>query len=255
MVAMVFIGLALNAAVLFSLLWTLIQPYAWLLKSDVIGCRDPSDCQIQPHLVTPVAVWGIVAAGVLLIWVAAGWVRGALKPETPRIRLAKWLNRRLRPLLLGLVLLTALLALMLLGIPALIANLPIWLEHGRRLLTPAVIISAIGSLIALARGLSRQTARFAPYVAGWLFVLVVLLVCVHWLINSAYDDASVVRFAVLVGAWLVFYTFVSAEWWSIAGFYRGRLRLAFATYRKSPTKAVQFDNGNGPPEHRRTFDL
>ena len=63
-----------------------------------------------------------------------------------------------------------------------------------------------------------------------------------------------VRFAVLVGAWLVLYTFVSAEWWSIAGFYRGRLRLAFATYRKSPKrrnspkKAVPFENGNGRPK-------
>jgi hypothetical protein len=246
-VAMVFIGLALNAAVLFSLLWTLIQPYAWLLKSDVIGCRGPSDCPIRAHLVTPVAVWGIAAAAVLLLWVAAGWVRGALQPETPRFRLARWINRGMRPLLLGLVLLTALLAVMLLGIPVLIANLPIWLEHSERLITPAVIISAIGSLIALARGLSRQTARFAPYLAGWLFVLVVLLVCVHWLINATYDDASVRRFAVLVGAWLIFYTFVSAEWWSIAGFYRGRLRLAYATYRRSPTEAVQFDNGNGAP--------
>ena len=245
-VAMVFTGLVLNAAVLFSLLWTLIQPYAWLLKSDVIGCRGTSDCPIQPFLVTPVAVWGITAAVVLLLWVAAGWVRGALQPETPPFRLAKCINRRLRPLLLGLVLLTALLALMLLGIPALITKWPIWLEQGERLFTPAVI-AAIGSLIALARGLSRRTARFAPYVAGWLFVLVVLLVCVHWLINATYDDDSVKHFGVLVGAWLLLYTFVSAEWWSIAGFYRGRLRLAYATYRTSPVEAVQFDNGNGPP--------
>jgi hypothetical protein len=250
-VAMVFMGLALNAAVLFSLLWTLIQPYAWLLKSDVIGCRSPSDCPIQAHLVTPVAVWGIATAGVLLLWVAAGWVRGALQPKTPRADFAKWINRRLRPLLFGLVLLTALLAPGLLGIPVLIRNLPAWLDQGARLLTPAVIVSAIGSLIALGRGLSRRGARYAPYVAGWLFVVVVLLVCVQWLIHAAYDDAAVRRFGMLVVLWLLFYLFVSAEWWSIAGFYRGRLRSAFATYRtdqKSPPKAVQFDNGNGPPE-------
>jgi hypothetical protein len=247
-VAMVFIGLALNAAVLFTLLWTLIQPYAWLLKSDVIGCRDPSDCPIQPHLVVPVVVWGITAAGVLLIWVAAGWVQGALRPNTPRFRLAVWLNRRLRTILFGLVLLTALLAVMLLGIPVLITNLPIWLERGASLVTPALIVSAVGSLIALGRGLSRQTARFAPYVAGALFVVVVLLVCVHWLINATYDDASVWHFGVLVGGWLVVYTFVSAEWWSIAGFYRGRLRLAYATYRKSRLEAVPFSSGNWPAD-------
>jgi hypothetical protein len=177
----------------------------------VIACREPSDCQIQWYLVTPVAVWGIVAAGVLLIWVAAGWVRGALKPQTYRLRLAEWLNRRLRPLLFGLVLLTALLAVILLGIPALIANLPIWLEHGESRVTPAVIVSAVGSLIALGRGLFRRGARYAPYVAGWLFVVVVLLVCVQWLIHAAHDDGAVRRFGVLVIVWLFFYIFVSAE--------------------------------------------
>jgi hypothetical protein len=208
--AMVLLGLALNAAVLFSLLWTLIQPYAWLLKSDVIGCRGPSDCPIQPYLVIPVAVWGIAAAAVLLLWVAAGWVRGALQPKTARADFAKWINRRLRPLLFGLVLLTALLAFGLLGIPVLIRNLPAWLDQGARLLTPAVIVSAIGSLIALGRGLSRRGARYAPYAAGWLFVVVVLLVCVQWLIHAAYDDAAVRRFGMLVVVWLFFYLFVSA---------------------------------------------
>ena len=59
MIAMIVIGLALNVAVLFSLLWMFVQPYGWLLKSPVIECHSPDDCPIQPYLVIPVAAWGI----------------------------------------------------------------------------------------------------------------------------------------------------------------------------------------------------
>ena len=59
-IAMVIIGIALNVAVLFSLLWMFVQPYGWLLKSPVMGCRGPDDCAIRPYLVFPVGVWGIM---------------------------------------------------------------------------------------------------------------------------------------------------------------------------------------------------
>ncbi len=110
------------------------------------------------------------------------------------------------------------------------------------------MISAIGSLVALGRGLSRRSARYAPYVAGFLFSAVVVLVCVQWLISAHYDEQTKWVYLLLIGGWVLFYTFVSAEWWSIAGFYRARLRLAFATYRdKDDGDTVKpLSSGNGP---------
>jgi hypothetical protein len=122
--AMVFLGLLLNAAVLFSLLWLLIQPYAWLLKSPAIGCQSPTNCSIGTYLVYPVAFWGLLAAAVLLLWIGSGWVRAALQPGTPSFALANFLNRHLRAVLYGLVALTAVLALTLVITPTLITALP-----------------------------------------------------------------------------------------------------------------------------------
>ena len=62
--------------------------------------------------------------------------------------------------------------------------------RGARLLKPAAVISGIGSLIALGRGLSRRSARYAPYLAGFLFAAVVVLVSVQWLISAHFDDLT-----------------------------------------------------------------
>ena len=248
-VAMVFLGLVLNAAVLFSLLWLLIQPYAWLLKSPAIGCESPTSCSIGTFLVYPVAFWGFLATAVLLLWIGSGWVRAALQPKTPSFALFNFLNRHLRGVLYGLVILTVVLGLTLVVTPALITALPGWLKRGEDLLKPAAVLSGIGSIVALARGLSMRSARFAPYVAGWLFAAVVVLVGVQWLTNAQYDRQAKLLFAGLILGWLVLYTFVSGEWWSLAAFYRGRLRLAFATYLRSQAEAaVAMDSGNSPRE-------
>ena len=167
-IAMVLIGIALNVAVLFSLLWMFVQPYGWLLKSPVIECHSPDDCAIQPYLVFPVAVWGILAVILLVTWVGAGWVRAAFRPSSVGFVIFNFLNRRLRSVLLGVIMLTGVLAALLIIGPALIVAVPDWLARGTELLKPAAVISAIGSLVALGRGLSRRSARYAPYVAGYL---------------------------------------------------------------------------------------
>ena len=248
MIALVLIGIALNVAVLFSLLWMFVQPYGWLLKSPVIECRSPDDCAIKPFLVFPVAVWGILAVILLVTWVGAGWVRAAFKPSGVGFMIFNFLNRRLRSVLFGVIMLTGVLAALLIIGPALIVAVPDWLARGEQLLKPAAVISAIGSLVALGRGLSRRSARYAPYVAGFLFAAVVVLVCVQWLISAHYDDQTKWVYLSLIGGWVLFYTFVSAEWWSIAGFYRARLRLAFATFRDSDDggKVKPLSSGNGP---------
>jgi hypothetical protein len=206
----------------------------------------PTNCSIGTYLVYPVAFWGLLAAAVLLLWIGSGWVRAALQPTTRSFALANFLNRHLRGVLYGLIALTAVLALMLVVTPALITALPSWLKRAEDLLKPAVVLSAIGSLAALARGLSGRNARFAPYVAGWLFAAVVALVSVQWIINAQYDRHAKLLFAGLIIGWLVLYIFVSGEWWSLASFYRGRLRLAFATYRSKRNVAVAMDSGNSP---------
>ena len=233
-IAMVLIGLALNVAVLFSLMWMFVQPYGWLLKSSVIECRKPDDCAIQPHLVFTVAAWGILAVILLVTWVGAGWVRAAFRPTSVGFVIFNFLNRRLRAVLFGVIMLTGVLAALLIIGPALVAAVPDWLEQGAQLLKPAAVIRSV---------------RYAPYVAGFLFAAVVVLVCVQWLISAHYDEQTKwVVYLSLIAGWVLFYTFVSAEWWSIAGFYRARLRLAFATYRdKDDGGTVKpLSSGNGP---------
>ena len=59
---------------------------------------------------------------------------------------------------------------------------------------------------------------------------------------------------IVLAAWLLLYTFMSSEWWSLAAFYRGKLRAAFATFRHSEGPLVgtveAFGNGNAPGEGR-----
>jgi hypothetical protein len=197
-----------------------VQPYGWLLKSPVIECRSSDDCAIQPYLVFPVAVWGILAVILLVTWVGAGWVRAAFRPSSVGFVIFNFLNRRLRSVLLGVILLTGVLAALVIIGPALIVAVPDWLARGTALLKPAAVISAIGSLSSRWAAGCRGDQPAAPVRGGVL----VRRRCRARL--RAVADQCALRvttdqmgLSALIAGWVLFYA-VSAEWWSIAGFYR-----------------------------------
>jgi hypothetical protein len=251
-VATVGMGLLLNATLLFALLWLLVRPYGWLLKSWLVGCASPSACQLQPQSVTTVLVWTALTALVLLVWVGSGWIRAGCQPDSLWQRIFDWLYSHLRLPMMSLLGITIALALLLVVGPLLVVAVPGWLASGAQYLKPAALLSGIGAVVALARGLAKTSARLAPYVGGALFVLLVVLVSLSWVTQARLDSANLRLWLIVLAAWLLLYTFTSSEWWSLAAFYRGKLRAAFATFRqwKGPFAGTveAFGNGNAPPE-------
>lgn len=255
-IALTVVGAVFNLTILLAILWLILQPYAWLLASAPLACSVRFGCLTRPNVVQPVVAWGLAAAAALLVWVGSGWVRAAWRPGSRPYRAMVWLNQRGRHAVLGLVALTVELALMLLVGPTLVAVLPGTLADQLRSLTPAATVAALGTVIALVRGLTGRAVRFAPYVGGALFVVLLTLVAVMFLVLAPTTDQSLFGFSVtppvLWGAQLVvamaLYSFASAEWWSMAGFYRARLRLAYATYRTKNGTAEAYRNGSYPLE-------
>ena len=71
-------------------------------------------------------------------------------------------------------------------------------------------------------------------VGGVLFALLLLFLASRWALTAVRSgpwDGAWVPWAVVVVALLVVHAALSAESWSLAAFYRGKLRLGFATYR------------------------
>lgn len=253
-IALVAVGALLNLTVLTAILWLVVQPYAWLLAAPPLACSDGWNCLVRPDLVRPVAAWAGAAAIALLVWVGSGWVLAALSPRKRPYAVFAWFNQHGRWGVFGLVVLTAVLAVMLLIGPTLLAVLPSTLEAQLRSLTPAALVAAVGAGVSLARGLTGRAVRFAPYVGGALFLVLLTVIAVELLVIAPTRDVTVLGrtvtppqlWAVQVGAALLLYSFVSAEWWSMAGYYRSRLRLAYATYRTSEGVARAYRNGSIP---------
>jgi hypothetical protein len=251
-VATVGMGLLLNGTLLFALLWLLVRPYGWLLKSWLVGCASPTACQLQPQSVTTVLVWTALTALVLLVWVGSGWIRAGCQPGTLWQRIFDWLYSHLRLPMMSLFGIAVALALVLVVGPLLVVAVPGWLASGVQYLKPAAVVSGIGAVVALVRGLAKTGARLAPYVGGLLFVLLVVLVSLSWITQARLDSADVRLWLIVLATWLLLYSFMSSEWWSLAAFYRGKLRAAFATFRHSKGSLAgtveAFGNGNAPPE-------
>lgn len=279
LIALVGVGAALNLAVLVGILWLVLQPYGWLLHSDpeendpvggtthaLLECVPHwSSCLSQPGLVLPVVVWAAATGVCLLAWVGAGWVRAAFRPGSRPHTLVVQLNRHGRNVVLGLLALTAVLAVGLLLIPTLVAALDTVFDEARRALTPAAAVAAVGAVASLISGLRGKAARFAPYVGGAFFVALLTLVSAQILASVSVQDwpwphwipegmrlQEELTHELRWAGWLLVaglaYLVVSAEWWSMAGFYRARLRLAFATYRVRGSVARAYLNGSHPRE-------
>lgn len=268
LIALVAAGAALNLAVLLAMLWLAVQPFGWLLHSKPLECPEgvkALECVTRPQFVVPVRAWATIAVIILLVWVGAGWARAAFKPGSGLFKLAQTVNGHGRSAVFGLLALVVTLAVVLLVSPFLVAVLPQVLDQQLRSLTPAAVLAGIGAVASLVRGLQGRAVRFAPYVGGALFVVLLALVTVQMLANVSTESwiwtvqafgvqqtielTAQTRWLLWLGVGALAYSVVSAEWWSMAGFYRARLRLAFATYRETKggeVVAEAFQNGSFP---------
>ena len=276
LIALVVCGAALNLAVLLAMLWLAVQPIGWLLHGDLLKCQlqttgaqrwgQALDCLTRPQLVLPVQVWAAIAVVMLFVWVGAGWARAAFKPGNRSFKIAQAINSHGRSAVFGLVALVLALAVVLLVAPALVAVVPGAVDDQVRSLTPAAVLAGIGAVASLVRGLRGRAVRFAPYVGGALFVVLLTLVAVQMLANvstepwfwtlhafgeqKTFELTAPFRWLLWLAVGALAYSVVSAEWWSMAGFYRARLRLAFATYREKKHEkdvAEAYQNGSFPP--------
>ncbi|MDP9319023.1 MAG: hypothetical protein M3O94_08150, partial [Actinomycetota bacterium] len=278
-VATLALGLVFNAVLLLVPLWLAVQPLAWLVKSDVIACDGYGDSGcVTSKTVWPATIWIALSLLSVVVWVSAGWVRGAFAPGTRLFRATNWVFLHLRVAVLGLIGLTLVLVALLLAFPALVTATPGWLQSAARWAQPAAIVSALGAVAAAVKTLARPLSRFAPQVGGALFDAVLVLLAAHWAstsnlqhwhpqqIHAAWVNAGTghgwwdrwifegwsyigafPNHAWLLGliAWLAAYVALNPDWWSMAPYYRGKLRGAFATYRESGTPHA-YASGNQP---------
>lgn len=246
------LGLTLNVAVLFSLLWLVVRPYAWLTKSWAVGCSSYQNCRVHPYTYWPALVWLFAAVVMLVCWVAAGWVRASWPEGSLMYRSFNWLFSHLRPVTTGLFALAAILLLVLVAAPFVVGNTPGWVQDALSHATVAAVVSGVGAVLSVVRGLSASLTRFAPLAAAVLLAILVVLTAAVWVAQADWTSRDRWTWLILLASWLALYSVASPEWWSLAPFYRGKLRTAFATFRDTPADgteiATNFLNGNAPAD-------
>ncbi|MFC4782912.1 hypothetical protein ACT8ZV_00425 [Nocardioides sp. MAHUQ-72] len=241
-IATVLTGIAVNALVFLGVLWVVSQLVGWFYRWYV-GLTCPSwrleraltfqadrDCLVQPGRVGwPILVWLAVGVVAVVLWVAAGKFSDASGRTVP----PAWL---LVPKFLGYggLAVAALLAAALVVVPMLIELL--WRPVAAHdLFTSVVTVAgALGSAGAVFRILRKPLARFAPVLGGVVFGALLLFLVCRWGLGAmaaAPADRHLVLLVVVVVVLLALHLLGTSEFWSLAAFYRGKLRSAFATYR------------------------
>ncbi|TDW93400.1 hypothetical protein EV137_0676 [Kribbella pratensis] len=238
--ATVIAGLTVNLVVLLSMGWAITRPVGWALRGLTSqGGELPSGAMHQLVKDHSLALPGLIflAAGfvVLMLWVLAGQflVGYAQNKLAPRVTLQTLKRASYSALGLG-----AFLALTLWGFVELVGAVA-HLTLPTLIATVGASAGVVGSVVRILR---KPAARFAPMLGGFAFVLVALGLTAlatwnaakHEVTWSGHDLVSwqsgwnwVLALAILTVVLLG----PSSESWSLAPFYRGKLRLAYATYR------------------------
>ena len=191
------------------------------------------------RILWPIVFWLIIGFVAVLLWVLAAKATEVTGDPTP----PGWLLG-LKYLGYGGLGLAA-------GLGVLLGLLPFLLRvlwdpvEGNQIVTNLVAIAgAIGSASAVLRLLRRPLAKVAPVLGGLLFALVLAYVVCYWALG-AMTAAPASRdlwwywavFCLVLALLGVLHFVGTIEFWSLAAFYRGKLRSAFATYRV-PRKRV-----------------
>ena len=256
------IGAAINILVLFLCLWVVARPIGWLMAGLHGGpLNEDRDHEFVFHnfatnnrLSTPGLV--LLSVGVLLLFI---WV---LLGQVSRLRNESWLMGTLRNGFyaatgLGVGLLAILWAYP--EIVGLVEKLVDGIDPSN--FSIGAITGALGVLGAVVRTVRTPAARFAPLVGGTLFLVLVVVIAAYMTAEATEeplhwgwpfgDENSGVLWLTAVVFLIALQVLVSPERWSLASFYRGKLRSAFAT-RREGSRAIPYENDNASkdPEDR-----
>jgi hypothetical protein len=209
-----------------------IRPFlergAFLQQSRLVTYDDRLSCLSgQSRMIFPGVIWLLVGLVAIVLWVVAGKLLGD-KPLVLKI---------LRGVAYGSLALGIFLLAALIGFPYLMEFVGKLQAGGASTLS---VLGGLGSLGAVVRILRKPAVKYAPYVGGVVFVLLLLFLAAYWSHGAAtstsrWADPGTsswpgwwwLALAVLLGL----YVLASPETWSIAPWYRGKLRMAYATYR------------------------
>jgi hypothetical protein len=276
------VGLAINVAVLVLLLLVLARTVGLVVGSCVVSpqLRVPGDLgaacmQLAPgtsgdlplvggYQWTPALVWLGLGASMSLVWLALGKLR---KWAIPR-RVGAAAGRMVLPAIgIGGVLFVVLCA-----VPWAMVRLPEVFNHlaGEQSTVPqagaaetqSILSSALklavaaGVVGAIVKAVKDPLAKRASKLGGVLLAFLAVLVGLEWARNAAVGDPwpNLVATALVLGVWLLAYWGTSSEWWSMAPFYRARLRRAFATYRDPATSPPAAGPAPGLDPEARAYE-
>ena len=263
--ATVITGMLVNALVFLGMLWVVAQLLGWFYRWYFgLSCRswrtggtltfeaDQACMDAPDRLITPIVIWLGIGLGFVLVWVLAAKAAEVIGRADP----PGWL---LGPKYLGYGGLgfAAALALVLGALPWAIGVL--WQPIAtNRLLTDLVAVAgALGSATAVLRLLRKPLARVAPGLGGLLFALVLLFLLCRWALDAMTADPdarTLVPLALVAAALLIVHFGGAPEFWALGGFYRGKLRSAFATYRvtgRTGVRARAYVNNDRPLQGER----
>jgi hypothetical protein len=252
--ATIFAGFIANLVVFTAVIAIVVIPIGLLLDwlAGLGGTcaerweNDPGQTclAMQPRMLAPPLAW--LAIGVLasLAWVVVGHI-GFLRSRVRLLRALKALTRG--GLILGLVL----------GLLLVVFPLLVGLVDSMRWAWAGATLGALGSLGSAGQIFRKPLAALAPKIGGLAFMLLLLASSAgiaNWVVDQdpASSDVTIVDAAPdrTVGLMLlcsllvvlVFWSLVSPEIWSMSGFYRGRLRQAYALRRETSDLAIPYLN-------------
>jgi hypothetical protein len=238
-IATLTLGLAVNVASLFVLLWLVARPLGWLVGSPMIGAT-PDHFEFGRHVWFPPVAWVVVTAVLLLVWVLLERVR----------TLSFWVRQeRLRRAVGVLVLTSATLLLLqsfiLLAVPGAVRAVrnPTATAHWVQTVLGAGLVAVVVGV------LKKPARRYLPR-AGGLLVLLFGVAAGGQIASqatvSSYHREHVTYLLVLAG-FAVFYFVADPDWWSVQPYYRSRLRYAYANRRAPGKQLIDFEQASETP--------
>ena len=235
--ATVLTGFLLNVTVFGLILLLVARPLGWLVRwlipssDDIYARADLNIIAGQSRLVAPPLVLLAVGIAAIVLWV--------LFSKTSQIPGLKVLSRKgvltaMKGLAYGGLGLGAALVVGLIGAPFLMY----WLSDLGSFKASVVSVAAsMGSLGAVVRILRQPLAKYTAWLGGIVFALLFAFLGLYWAQDAALAEGD--AFSSDRQWWLTalvvlttLYLFTSVEWWSLAPFYRAKLRLAFALRRE-----------------------
>jgi hypothetical protein len=264
-VATVLTGMLVNALVFLGMLWVLSQVVGLFLRWYVgLSCRSWREdrpltfgadhtCLTAPdRAVWPILAWLALGLAFVVVWVLLAKLAEVIgRPDPPA-----WLLVPKYMAYGGLGMAAALFVVLGL-LPLLVGTL--WRPvAGHDLLTNVVaVVGAIGSASAVFRLLRKPLEKVAPLLGGVLFVLLLAFLVCRWALDAMRTDPaerSWVSLVVVVALLVLVHFGGAVEFWSLAPFYRGKLRGAFATYRVAGPAGVEaraYANNDRPLQGER----